>query len=76
MEKYPELIGDMMFSNESLDKMEDREVEVNHPMEENPRVKQLSKKERFAFDANGKPFSSNWKNFAANATPSPIKSPK
>ena len=57
MEKYPELIGDMMFSNESLDKMEDREVEVNHPMEENPRVQQLAKKERFAFDANGKPFS-------------------
>ena len=57
MEKYPELIGDMMFSNESVDKMEDREVEVNHPMEENPRVQQLAKKERFAFDANGKPFS-------------------
>ncbi len=57
MEKHPELIGDMMFSNESLDKMEDREVEVNHPMEENPRVKQLAKKERFAFDSNGKPFS-------------------
>jgi 2-oxoisovalerate dehydrogenase E1 component len=47
----------MMFSNESVDKMEDREVEVNHPMEENPRVQQLAKKERFAFDANGKPFS-------------------
>lgn len=57
MEKHPELIGDMMFSNESLDKMEDREAEVNHPMEENPRVKQIAKKERFAFDANGKPFS-------------------
>lgn len=57
MEKYPELIGEMIFSDESVDKMEDREVEVNHPMEENPRVKQLAKKERFAFDENGKPFS-------------------
>ena len=57
MEKYPELIGDMMFSDESVDKMEDRPVEVNHPMAENPRVKQLQTKERFAFDKDGKPFS-------------------
>jgi 2-oxoisovalerate dehydrogenase E1 component len=55
--KQPNLIGEMMFSNESVDKMEDREPEVNHPMEENPRVKQLKKKERFMFDKNGKPFS-------------------
>ncbi|WP_027471320.1 alpha-ketoacid dehydrogenase subunit alpha/beta [Saccharicrinis fermentans] len=55
--KHPELIGDMMFSNESMDKMEDRKVEVNHPMEENPRVQQIAKKERFAFDKDGKPFS-------------------
>ena len=53
----PNLIGDMMFSNGSADKMEDRDPEVNHPLEENLRVKQISKKERFAFDANGKPFS-------------------
>ncbi|MCT4591342.1 MAG: thiamine pyrophosphate-dependent enzyme [Carboxylicivirga sp.] len=55
--KHPEIIGEMMFSEGSEDKMEDRPVEVNHPMEENPRVKQIAKKERFAFDANGKPFS-------------------
>ena len=54
MEKYPELIGGMMFSNESVDKMEDRQPDVNHPMEENPRVKQLATKERFAYDENGK----------------------
>jgi 2-oxoisovalerate dehydrogenase E1 component len=54
MMKYPNLIGEMMFSNESVDKMEDRTPEVNHPMAENPRVQQLTKKERFAFDANGK----------------------
>jgi 2-oxoisovalerate dehydrogenase E1 component len=57
MNKYPNLIGDMMFSNQSVDKMEDREPEVNHPMEDNPRVQQISKKERFMFDENGNPFS-------------------
>ena len=57
MKKHPNLIGEMMFSNQSADKMEDRDVEVNHPMEENPRVKQLATKERFMFDENGKPHS-------------------
>ncbi|HKL33945.1 MAG TPA: thiamine pyrophosphate-dependent enzyme, partial [Tangfeifania sp.] len=57
MKKYPNLIGEMMFSDESVDRMEDREPEVNHPMEENPRVKQLANKERFMFDENGKPHS-------------------
>ena len=55
--KSSELIGEMMFSNGSADKMEDRQPEVNHPLEENPRVKQISKKERYAFDKEGKPFS-------------------
>lgn len=54
MAKYPDLIGEMMFGNESIDRMEDRKPDVNHPMEENPRVQQLVKKEHFAFDANGK----------------------
>lgn len=57
IEKYPELIGEMMFSDESRDKMEDRESEVLISKEENPRVKQIARKERFAFDKNGKPFS-------------------
>jgi len=57
MKKYPSRIGEMMFSNSSVDKMEDREPEVNHPIEENPRVKQIAKKERFMFDENGKPHS-------------------
>lgn len=55
--REPNLIGEMMFSDDSVDKMEDREPEVNHPMEENPRVKQIKAKERFAFDKDGKPFS-------------------
>jgi 2-oxoisovalerate dehydrogenase E1 component len=53
----PEQIGDMIFSNTPTEKMENRPVEVNHPMAENARVVQLAKKERFAFDAEGKPFS-------------------
>ena len=55
--KRPEQIGEMIFSNQSVDKMEDRVPEVNHPMAENPRVIQISKKERFAFDKDGKAFS-------------------
>jgi len=57
MKNNPDLIGEMMFSNQSRDRMEDREPEVNHPMEENPRVKQLATKERYAYDAQGKPHS-------------------
>jgi 2-oxoisovalerate dehydrogenase E1 component len=55
--KSQEMIGEMMFSDESVDKMEERKPEVSLSMDENPRVKQISKKERFAFDAEGKPFS-------------------
>lgn len=57
MENYPELIGEMMFSNQSMDKMKDRPVETNHAYEENSRVQQIARKERFAFDKNGKAFS-------------------
>ncbi len=53
----PEQIGEMIFSNGSVDSMEDRDPEVLMPMEENPRVKALKKKERYAFDKDGKPFS-------------------
>ncbi len=58
MIRYPELIGEMMFSNQSKDAMKEGIPEVNHPMAENPRVKQLIGKERFAFDKDGKPISS------------------
>jgi 2-oxoisovalerate dehydrogenase E1 component len=57
LHKNQDLIGEMMFSNQSIDSMSDAKPEVNHPMEENPRVQQIAKKERFAFDADGKPFS-------------------
>ncbi len=55
--KYPDEIGDLMFSNGSVDKMEDRKPEVLLPQEENPRVQQIKRKERFGLDKNGKPFS-------------------
>jgi len=57
LEKYPEAIGDMMFSNGSVDKMEDRACESLLALEENPRVKQLKTKERFYLDKDGKPVS-------------------
>ena len=40
-------IENVMFTNGSIDSFGDREPEVNMPMEENPRVKQIAKKERF-----------------------------
>jgi len=57
IQKRPEQIGEMIFSNQSVEKMDNRTPEVNHPMAENARVIQISKKERFAFDSDGKPFS-------------------
>ncbi|MCH7657989.1 MAG: dehydrogenase [Bacteroidetes bacterium] len=57
METDPDGIGKLMFSNGSVDKMENREPEVLMTKEENPRVKQISRKERFGLDENGKPVS-------------------
>ncbi len=50
----PNLIGEMMYSNQSFDAMEKGSPEVLMPMAENPRVKQIARKERYAFDKNGK----------------------
>lgn len=52
-----EIIGDMMFSNGSVDTFSDAEPEVLIPFDENPRVKRIAGKERFAFDSEGKPYS-------------------
>ena len=49
-------IEDVMFSNEKVDKFDDRKPEVLIPKEENPRLKSLKNKERYAFDHDGKPF--------------------
>ena len=61
LETSPRLSGDfietVMFSNEYIDKMEDREPEVLLAKEDNPRVKALARKKRFAFDETGKAYS-------------------
>ncbi|MBD3309432.1 dehydrogenase, partial [candidate division KSB3 bacterium] len=51
-----QLIESVMFSNQRREKMEDRDPEVLLPKAENPRVKSLANKQRFAFDENGKPY--------------------
>lgn len=51
-------IPGIMFSNTKVEKMEDAEPIVLMPKEENPRVNQISKKIRYAFE-NGKPVSKN-----------------
>lgn len=56
--KNPNEISDLMFSNQRIEKMEDRECDVLLPKEENPRVQQIKKKVRFAFE-DGKPVSKN-----------------
>ena len=53
----PNKVRDLMFTNERIVKMDDREPEVLMPKEENPRVQKLKKKLRYAFDQNGKPVS-------------------
>lgn len=55
--KNPEVISNMMFSNGSVDSFSDAKPDVLMPLEENSRVKKIAQKERFAFDADGKPFS-------------------
>ena len=52
-----ELLGDMMFSNQSVDSLSDAKPDVLMPLEENPRVKQIAGKERFYLDKDGKPVS-------------------
>jgi 2-oxoisovalerate dehydrogenase E1 component len=57
LKKDPDRLGQMMFSNQSVDSLSDAKPEVNHPMEENPRVKQIATKERFVLDKEGNPVS-------------------
>ena len=52
--KEPEMISSIMYSNNHVKSMDPtREAETLIPKEENPRVKQLKTKSRFAFDENG-----------------------
>jgi 2-oxoisovalerate dehydrogenase E1 component len=54
----PGQIADLMFSNERVEKMEDRKPDVLMPREENPRVQQIAKKIRIGIQ-DGKPVSKN-----------------
>jgi len=58
LSKDPAAIERYMFSNQRIEKMEDRECEVLMPKEENPRVQQIKKKVRVGIE-NGKPVSKN-----------------
>jgi len=51
--KNPDAIGNLMFSNCRQEKMEDREVDVLIPKEENPQWIRIRKKERFGYDSSG-----------------------
>lgn len=57
--KTPAAIEDLMFSNRTIAKMDERAPEVLMAKADNPRVLAIAKKERFAFDAAGKPVSKN-----------------
>ena len=59
LEANPDEIGDMMFTNGHVESFSDAKPDVNIPMEEIPRVQAIAKKERWGFDANGKPVSKN-----------------
>jgi 2-oxoisovalerate dehydrogenase E1 component len=54
----PNAIGDLMFSNQRIEKMEDRECEVLLPKEENLRLMQIKKKVRVGIQ-DGKPVPKN-----------------
>lgn len=57
MVNLPDQIGEMMFSNGNEDALGEGKPDVRIPMEENPRVEAIRKKERFGLDASGKPHS-------------------
>jgi len=49
----PAYIESIMFSNKTQEKMEDRPVEVKMPLADNPRLKQIATRARFAWDKDG-----------------------
>ena len=64
--KDPYYVENLMFSNGQVEKMEDRPIEIGKdvkiPLEQNPRVKQIAGKLRYAFDEKGNQVS-NMKRF-------------
>lgn len=58
LQKDPDVIADLMFSNQKVSNMEPgRAPDVLLPLEENPRVIQLKNKARYAFNEKGEPVS-------------------
>ena len=55
----PAFIESVMFSNEKVESFDDREPELLEKPEDNARVKQLTKKARYAIDDKGKPLPKN-----------------
>ncbi len=59
LEANPDAIADLMFTNGHVEKFGDAEPDVNMPMDENPRVQAIAKKERWGIDKDGKLVSKN-----------------
>ncbi|MEA4898064.1 thiamine pyrophosphate-dependent enzyme [Bacillota bacterium Meth-B3] len=59
LNKNPDQIADMMFSNGHVEAFSDAQSDVLMPLEENPRVQAIAKKERFGLTQDGKPVSKN-----------------
>lgn len=55
MDRQSEYIGSVMFSNKKIESFSKRTPEVNHPLEKNYRVVQISGKVRKGFDEKGNP---------------------
>lgn len=54
LDSQPDIISSIMFSNQSVPSMDpQREPEVLMPKEENPRLKQIASKARYAYDEKG-----------------------
>jgi 2-oxoisovalerate dehydrogenase E1 component len=54
-DRHPDFVEKLMFSNGHVEKMEERPCEVLTEREQNPRVRQIAKKARFALDRDGNP---------------------
>ena len=59
LQANPDAIADLMFTNGHVEKFDDAQPDVNMPMEENPRVQAIAKKERWGIDKDGKLVSKN-----------------
>jgi 2-oxoisovalerate dehydrogenase E1 component len=57
LDSDPDAIGKVMFSKGSMEKMAEGKPEVLMHIEDNPRIQQIRKKERFGLDKDGKPLS-------------------